>query len=142
MIKDEMRPYRAVREMQLMEKTVKMVQDAGFQSKAVPPKLLITAVENAAWRAARNCMSNGRRFWANAANPDLGPRQDLWLNVAGQLPDLSLMLWHSLRTRCESSEIGCPSLRDTGESHSRNTMRPQKPRVPIPNLHQRIPETD
>jgi hypothetical protein len=46
MIKDELQPYRAIRELKLMGKTVKMVQEAGFQPKAVPPKLLLTAVEN------------------------------------------------------------------------------------------------
>jgi hypothetical protein len=69
MIKDEMRPYRAVREARLAEKTVAMVQKAGFQPKSVSPKILLSAFENAGMEEDEDLHTMWAALLANAANP-------------------------------------------------------------------------
>lgn len=69
MLRDELRPYRAVRERQLAEKTARMVQEAGFQPKAVSPKLLFTVFDNGGIEDDEDMHTRWAALLANAADP-------------------------------------------------------------------------
>ena len=69
MLKDGLRPYRAVRERQLAEKTIKMVQAAGFHPKAVPPRILLTIFDNAGIEDDEAMHTRWAALLANAADP-------------------------------------------------------------------------
>jgi hypothetical protein len=68
MLRNEVRPYRIVREAKLMEKTERMVLEAGFNPKAVAPKLFLTIVDNAGIEDDEDLHTKWAALLANAAD--------------------------------------------------------------------------
>jgi hypothetical protein len=99
MIKDEIRPYRAARQMQLAEKTARRLQEAEIKPVAVAPKILLSVFENAGLEDDEEMHDRWATLLANAATPgfefaisivfieilkQLSPREAVYLDVLVQ----------------------------------------------------------
>jgi hypothetical protein len=69
-VKDEIRLYRFGRQLELLKKAEKMVQDAGFTPRAVPIKLLFPLLEGASMEEDENLHTMWAALLANAALPE------------------------------------------------------------------------
>ena len=69
MIKDEIKPYRAARQMQLAEKTARKLQEAEIKPIAVAPKILLSVFENAGLEDDEEMHDRWATLLANAATP-------------------------------------------------------------------------
>jgi hypothetical protein len=69
-IRDEVRLYRFGRQLELLRKAEKMVEDAGFTPKAVPIKLLFPLLEGASLEEDESLHDMWAALLANAASPD------------------------------------------------------------------------
>ncbi len=67
MIRSERRPYRAARQVRLIEKTLRMIQKCGCQVGAVPPKILLPILDYAAVEDSESLHSAWAALLANAA---------------------------------------------------------------------------
>src|ERR1700688_4704840 len=67
MIKDEIKPYRAARQMLLAEKTVRRLQEAEIKPVAVAPKILLSVFENAGLEDDEEMHDRWATLLANAA---------------------------------------------------------------------------
>src|ERR1700722_7753996 len=68
-VKDEIRLYRFGRQLELLKKAEKMVQDAGFTPKAVPIKLLFPLLEGASLEENDDLHTMWAALLANAGDP-------------------------------------------------------------------------
>ena len=68
-VKDEIRLYRFGRQLELLKKAEKMVEDAGFTPKAVPIKLLFPLLEGASLEENEDLHTMWASLLANAASP-------------------------------------------------------------------------
>src|SRR5579862_8149869 len=70
MWRDRVRLYRYGRELKCLEKAEKMANDAGFNPKAVPIKLLFPLLEGASFEEDENLHDMWAALLANAASPE------------------------------------------------------------------------
>jgi hypothetical protein len=68
MLKDELRPYRAARQLQLAEKAVRLIQNSDMRTRAVSPKVLIPILENGGLEDDEQLHDMWAALLANAAD--------------------------------------------------------------------------
>lgn len=68
MLQDEVKPYRAARQLQLAEKTVRLIQDAEMTTRVVSPKILIPIFENGGLEDDEHLHDMWAALLANAAD--------------------------------------------------------------------------
>lgn len=71
MVKDELRPYRAVRQARLAEKTARLLEARKVRPVPVSPKILLSVFENAGLEDDEEMHDRWATLLANAATPGL-----------------------------------------------------------------------